>query len=345
MKLSIVIPVYNVDRFLYKGLESIVNQSYKNIDIVCVDDGSTDNSLKVLNEFAQRDNRVRIVTQENKGTYIARQVGVEVAKGDYILFFDPDDRLELNACEELASFIEKNDDDIIQYGININCDDNNNPIAEWLDAYQNTDIDYLYGSETMWQTCYVDRKIPWNLIGKVIKASVAKQAFKNQGRSIFSTLTDYFATYYVFAYAKSYRCFAKRLYNYNFGVGVSTKSNTTLEDFKRSIKNIKELCNVDWFADKHASLIGTTGYSVAKEIMPEYCINNALNFAHSRLPADTQVTEWFIPLVEEMKKSYLKSSLKDLYRNNRMVKILCICGGLSFLFCLILGVILIKMNI
>ena len=80
MKISVVIPTYNVEKYLRQTLSSVVNQSYRNLDIVCVDDGSTDNSLLIIKEYAAQDNRIQVITQENQGTYIARQVGVDKKK-------------------------------------------------------------------------------------------------------------------------------------------------------------------------------------------------------------------------------------------------------------------------
>ena len=80
MKISVVIPTYNVEKYLRQALSSVVNQSYRNLDIVCVDDGSTDNSLLIIKEYAAQDNRIQVITQENQGTYIARQVGVDKKK-------------------------------------------------------------------------------------------------------------------------------------------------------------------------------------------------------------------------------------------------------------------------
>lgn len=77
MKISVVIPTYNVEKYLRQALSSVVNQSYRNLDIVCVDDGSTDNSLLIIKGYAAQDNRIQVITQENQGTYIVRQVGVD----------------------------------------------------------------------------------------------------------------------------------------------------------------------------------------------------------------------------------------------------------------------------
>lgn len=90
-KVSVIIPVYNAEQYLPKCLDSVINQSLKEIEIICVDDGSTDNSLEILKEYAKKDNRISIITQKNLYAGIARNAGLAIAKGEYVYFFDADD--------------------------------------------------------------------------------------------------------------------------------------------------------------------------------------------------------------------------------------------------------------
>ena len=92
-KVSVIIPVYNVEKYLRQCLDSVVNQTLKDIEIICVNDGSTDNSLEILEEYASKDSRIKIITQENKGLAPARNTGIENTKGEYIFFLDSDDYL------------------------------------------------------------------------------------------------------------------------------------------------------------------------------------------------------------------------------------------------------------
>ena len=85
---SVIIPVYNVEKYLTKCLDSVVNQTYTNLEIICVNDGSPDNSAKILEAFAKKDSRIKIINQENKGLSGARNTGIESATGDYIVFLD-----------------------------------------------------------------------------------------------------------------------------------------------------------------------------------------------------------------------------------------------------------------
>ncbi len=111
-KISIIIPVYNTVNYLERCLESAVSQTYKNLEIICVDDGSTDGSGKIVDEFAARDNRVIAIHQINQGESNARNTGLRVAVGDYIGFMDCDDWIEPDMYECLAKALEEEDADM-----------------------------------------------------------------------------------------------------------------------------------------------------------------------------------------------------------------------------------------
>lgn len=113
IKVSIIIPVYNVEKYLRQCLDSLVNQTLKEIEIICIDDGSTDNSPIILEEYAKKDPRVRIFRQENQGSGIARNKAVEFAEGEYIGFMDSDDWAELNMFEKLYDNAKLNDCEIV----------------------------------------------------------------------------------------------------------------------------------------------------------------------------------------------------------------------------------------
>lgn len=100
-KISVIIPIFNVEKYLEDCLESVINQSLKEIEIICVDDGSTDGSNKILRYYASKDSRIHIIEKENGGLSSARNVGIEAAKGEYIHFLDSDDLMETIAYEYL----------------------------------------------------------------------------------------------------------------------------------------------------------------------------------------------------------------------------------------------------
>lgn len=101
IKVSVVIPVYNVEAYLRQCLDSVVHQSLKDIEIICVDDGSTDGSPKILEEYSRMDSRIRILRQKNLYAGVARNAGLAAAKGEYVIFWDSDDYFALDALEKL----------------------------------------------------------------------------------------------------------------------------------------------------------------------------------------------------------------------------------------------------
>ena len=110
--ISVIIPIYNVEKFLSFCIDSIVNQTYKNLEIILVDDGSTDNSGKICDEYALKDNRIKVMHKQNGGVSSARNVGLNIAKGKYIGFVDSDDYVENDMFEILHNLIIKNNVDI-----------------------------------------------------------------------------------------------------------------------------------------------------------------------------------------------------------------------------------------
>ena len=114
-KVSVIIPVYNVELYLEKCLDSLINQTLKDIEIICINDCSTDNSLNILEQFKNKDERIKLINlKENKGAAIARNEGLKIAKGEYLGFVDPDDYVDLNFYEELYKKAKQDDADIVK---------------------------------------------------------------------------------------------------------------------------------------------------------------------------------------------------------------------------------------
>lgn len=104
---SIIIPVYKVEKYLNRCIESVINQTYRNIEIILVDDGSPDNCGKLCDEWAIKDNRIKVIHKENAGLAHARNSGLEIANGEYILFVDSDDYIKINTCENVITHLRK----------------------------------------------------------------------------------------------------------------------------------------------------------------------------------------------------------------------------------------------
>ncbi|CDE24502.1 glycosyltransferase group 2 family protein [Clostridium sp. CAG:440] len=116
--ISIIVPIYNVEKYLNKCIESIVNQTYENIEIILIDDGSNDNSGIICDEYAKKDNRIIVVHKENGGVSSARNKGLKIAKGEWISFVDADDWIEQTFCQTLLNKVTQEQADIALCGYN-----------------------------------------------------------------------------------------------------------------------------------------------------------------------------------------------------------------------------------
>lgn len=116
---SVIVPVYNVEKYLEPCMKSLMNQTFKNIEIICINDGSTDNSLRLLNNYRKIDNRITVINKANEWVSVARNEGLQIAGGGYVLFVDSDDFVENNLCEKLFEELELTKADIIVYGASI----------------------------------------------------------------------------------------------------------------------------------------------------------------------------------------------------------------------------------
>ena len=115
-KISVVVPIYNVEQYLHRSLDAIVNQTYKNLEIILIDDGAKDSSGKICDEYVARDSRIRVIHKMNEGAGIARNVALDCVTGDYVVFVDSDDYMELDMYEKMIAEAEKYHADLVICG-------------------------------------------------------------------------------------------------------------------------------------------------------------------------------------------------------------------------------------
>lgn len=115
MLFSIIVPVYKAEEYLKECVDSVLGQTYTDIELLLIDDGSPDNSGRLCDEFAEKDSRVKVFHKENGGTHTARNLGIEKSAGEYLMFMDPDDWLDLDTVELLAKRIEQEDPDVVRF--------------------------------------------------------------------------------------------------------------------------------------------------------------------------------------------------------------------------------------
>lgn len=113
---SVVLPIYNVEKYLNRCIKSVINQSYKNLEIILVDDGSPDNCPTLCDEWAKKDNRIKVIHKKNAGLGMARNTGIANATGEYICFFDSDDYIAHDTIEKCLNYAQKDNADVVLFG-------------------------------------------------------------------------------------------------------------------------------------------------------------------------------------------------------------------------------------
>lgn len=114
--ISVIIPIYNAEKYLRQCLESVINQTYKQLEIILVNDGSTDGSLSICYEYQKKDSRIIIISQQNKGAYKARKNAIKIANGKYVTFVDGDDWIDKDMYYDLLKIMKENDTLMVESG-------------------------------------------------------------------------------------------------------------------------------------------------------------------------------------------------------------------------------------
>ncbi len=158
MKFSIVIPVYNVEKYIDRCLKSIVNQSYKNYEVIIVNDGTKDNSVEIINKYTKKYKNFTLCNKENGGLSDARNYGIDYVTGDYLLFIDSDDYINEDLLKELNSVLEEKEYDLIKFKINLVDDEGNFIRTEnGMDTSKEVSLSEIFGEEfcePAWTYCY-----------------------------------------------------------------------------------------------------------------------------------------------------------------------------------------------
>ena len=213
-KISIIVPVYKVEKYLDKCVESIVNQTYKNLEIILVDDGSPDNCPKMCDEWAKKDERIKVIHKENGGVSSARNLGIDEATGEYVCFVDSDDWVEPNYAETLLVRLKEDKTDCVVCNLT-------------RFGYKNTTFFEIEDAVVPFKTFNSQQKnlgreiftMPWN---KIYKTSVLKEnnvRFKEK----INFSEDTIFVYDYLSFCQSVSILSASLYNYNVVASVASK--------------------------------------------------------------------------------------------------------------------------
>ncbi len=309
-KISVVLPVYNVANYLRKCLDSLVNQTFENFEVICVNDGSTDLSLGILEGYAINDSRFKIITQENKGLSGARNTGIKHVQGEYILFVDSDDWLEDNALEELYEHVKSFKSDITMFKFKYF-----NETTKEFSEGPFTNLEIIPDSFNTRNFNYKDVldilfKISHAPFNKLYKKSFIEQYEFPEGL----IYEDLYFFYTVFFTAKKTSVIRKSLYNYRIRDGsISTTGDEKSFDIFDVLTHVQKI-----LYDKNI-------YGAVKDEFLMFIIIN-LKFVYLRL--NIEFRDKFIDLTKEKYNYFNLNDVSDFegwhYEDHAFYKSICV---------------------
>lgn len=254
--ISIIIPIYNVETYLKKCIESIIHQSYFNLEIILVDDGSTDKSGEICEEYSKRDQRIKVIHKANGGISSARNEGLKVASGEYICFVDSDDYVELDMYQSLYELIKENQADISM--VSFFEESQNKPIK-----CKDSNRLLIYENEIILQELLINK----NLQNVVWNKMFSKRLFSKISFPEGIIYEDIGTTFYLFEKAKKLVYLEVPKYHHVIRNGSAIET--------KSIKSCIDLLNVIYdrflyIEEKHPMLRIYNAYSFALYMIKSY---------------------------------------------------------------------------
>ena len=299
-KISIIIPIYNVEKYLKRCIDSIVNQTYKNTEIILVNDGSPDNCGKICDAYAKNDSRIKVIHKENGGLSSARNAALDIASGEYIMFVDSDDWIYENSLEQLNEYIDM-DYDIINFKFSF-VKENSKELIEThngiKDSYECdliTYIDKLFSGELNF--------FIWN---KLYKKSLFDEVRFPEGRNY----EDLATIYKLYFNAKSIIVTDYTLYYYWLGNSNSITSNSTVKNMTDYLLSTKEIYEVN----KNYLQINKIDFSNVDTWYKMMIIQLLINYTKSTYKDDDLKRE----IISELKSS--KARISAVYKQGKIIK-------------------------
>ena len=233
--ISVIIPIYNVEAYLKRCVDSVINQTYKNLEIILVDDGSPDNCPQICDDYAKQDSRVKVVHKENGGLSDARNAGLKIAKGEYISFIDSDDWINLEMFKRMVEVAIDKNADIVECNVY-------NAYDSYIEKYNTDQYDEYIDNYSIIEAYIKDYKIKTVVWNKIYK----KELLNGIEFALGKYNEDEFFTYQVLAKARSYVHLEDYYYNYYqregsiMGSSFSLKKLDSLEGAVNRAMYIKE---------------------------------------------------------------------------------------------------------
>lgn len=305
--ISIIIPIYNADRYLDKCLEFVINQTYRNIEIILINDGSTDNSINIINEYKQKDERILVINRENKGVLYTRLEGLKKAKGKYISYIDSDDWIEKNMIEILYNKIIKYDADVVkcEYAYN-----NSNVANGTLNIKEDKFIKKEEFEPLFYDKFFVDMNIH-NLWDQMFKKELIIDCISNINTDI-SMGDDLEINIQLFKNIRNILFIPDVLYHYRYNCD-SISNNSKIENIKKKIIDITKSYYHAYESIEKYDIKNEIRYKqgVLKKLLDEvnnYQIDLIGNLKNKN--ESIKYLKWYYFEYEDMKK--IKSNIKDV---------------------------------
>lgn len=236
MLVSIIIPVLNGETSIKKCLESIVNQNYKNLEIIIVDNGSKDNTINIVNDFQKKDNRIKQYFSKKRGVSNARNLGIQKASGDYIMFIDADDTIDKDMIVLMLKIAKVKKCDIVKSGFKLIQNEREENFCLKEGKYTI--------NKSFWENFFSTYN--YNQVwGQLINRKLCKQIKFN---SNISMAEDYLFNYYLYKKSKEIYVIESPLYNYYYnelGMNYNKKINKVLKKIKDILSVCKELSKAE----------------------------------------------------------------------------------------------------
>lgn len=269
-KISIIIPIYNVEKYLPACVESILQQTYKNLEVILVDDGSPDRCPAICDDLAQKDDRIRVIHQKNKGLSGARNTGIENAQGDYLIFVDSDDTVEQTLVEELYTYAEKWNCAIVACGRNYIFEDGQ------IVCKIAHDESKVYGFEEAMQEMNSFRLFDMSAWAKIYRKELFEDIRFPEGK----LSEDYYIMYKLFDKAQTIGYAAKPLYNYLQRQSSISRNKKINHDFADAAKK-----QMEFLDDKYPqmSVLGHTAYASANLTVYDFYLKNGVKCPKDKL--------------------------------------------------------------
>ena len=269
-KISVIVPIYNVEKYLRVCVDSIINQTYKNLEIILVDDESPDNCPAICDEYKEKDNRIKVIHQKNKGLSGARNSGIDISTGKYLVFLDSDDYLELDAIEILYNSLK-------QYNVKISiCGrnyvfENNKKICKIKESVEKK-YNFEEAIEEMNKFYYFDMSA-W---GKLY----SRDLFDNIRFPVGKLSEDYFVMYKLFKNANQVSYTSAPLYNYLQRQNSISRNKKINEDFIEAARNqMNDLENIS----ENLKIITHVAYASSMLTVTDFYIKQKVNCPKNKI--------------------------------------------------------------